>query len=359
MFLILVGTRAQLIKLAPVMQELENRYIPFKFILTGQHKETIDDLISCFNIRQPDDVLVENTESDSILKLAIWLFKATISSISKPYLKDNVSAIIVHGDTLSALFGALLGYIKKIPVAHIEAGLRSFNNLDPFPEEIIRLCVSRLASVHYCPGEWACRNLQPGRGTIVNTFENTLLDATFYAFENDKPENRDEKYAIVSIHRHENINNEKRLNYLIESMIRLSERIRIKFVLHPVTRKKLQSSAYMSRLNNSGSIELLERMDYIRFIRLLCGARVILTDGGSNQEEAFYLKIPCVLLRKHTERREGLGENVLLSGLDYNRIENFVRENIEADRKNPVNHFHVSKLIVDHLENYFSDTSNL
>lgn len=354
MLLVLIGTRAQLVKMAPVIQQLQRNNIPFRFVLTGQHKETMDDLVDCFGIKQPDLILVENTESDSHFKLLNWLLKATISVVGQSGLdRKNIQAVIVHGDTLSTLFGALFGYLKKIPVVHVEAGLRSFNKLDPFPEEIIRLCVSKLTSVHYCPGDWACQNLKNACGEVVNTEANTLMDATFFAIEQQQKKNQQENYAVVSIHRNENLNQGNRFVELIEMMNQLSKIVELKFVLHPVTRSKLEKTGLMEKLLNNDRVQLLDRMEYIEFIQLLNGARVLLTDGGSNQEETYYLNIPCVLLRHHTERQEGLGDNVLLSGLDYEKIEAYVRQSLENTNRKIVTRHDASQKIVQHLQDYF------
>ncbi len=356
MYLILVGTRAQLIKMAPVIREMAVRRLDYRFVLTGQHRETMEELISCFDLRSPDDVLVEGMESDSFLKLAIWLLRAGIAVFGKPYFNSrHTTAVIVHGDTLSTLFGAVMARLRGIPVVHVEAGLRSFNKLDPFPEEIIRIAVSRLARVHCCPGDWACNNLAGIRGIKVNSRENTLMDATYFATRETGFDSVNDRYAVVSIHRHENLSKAARFEQLIDCIISLSSLIDIRFVLHPVTRKKLQSSGKLAELEQVKSITLLERMDYISFVRLLYGARVLMTDGGSNQEEAHYLKIPCVLLRKHTERREGLDDNVLLSGLDDDRIRAFVIEHLDADRKAPEIEVRPSGLIVEKLESIFQD----
>ena len=348
----LVGTKAQLVKMAPVIKLMEQRKLPFKFVLTGQHTETLDDLIAAFGIRQPDDVLVDIGESDTRFKLFRWLVTASNAVGKRTYFREGAKAILVHGDTLSTLFGALVGKRYTIPVAHIEAGLRSYNYFHPFPEEIIRVLVSRLSSVHYSPGKWACNNLGGISGIIVDTQENTLLDSLRYAIENiNLADGGADDYAVVSMHRHENLSNRSRLEFLLEEVVQMSEAINVKFILHPVTRTTLAKTGLISKLEGAKNVTLSERMNYLEFISLLSCARFLVTDGGSNQEEASYMQLPCLLLRKHTERQEGLNQKVVISEYSAEVIREFVSKNSNSDqtRKYSLPNVSPASIIVDHL----------
>ncbi len=351
MLIILIGTKAQLVKMAPVIQVLEQQEIAFKFVLTGQHSETMDDLISSFCIRKPDDVLVDRGESDTSVKLLKWLILTFRAARKRKYFRQSPKALLVHGDTLSTLIGAMLGKLYRIPVAHIEAGLRSFNYFHPFPEEIVRLLVSRMAQYHYCPGEWACNNLNGRSGLIINTVHNTLLDSLNYANKMHMVYD-DGYFAVVSLHRNENLSNRKRFDFLMNQVVEVSKKIQLRFILHPVTRHRLNTTRWMQHIASQQGIELCERMDYVKFVALLSQSQFLITDGGSNQEEAFYMKIPCLLMRQHTERQEGIGSNVVLSHYNQEVIQNFVNNNLNYTKQEGINIAETispSDKIVDHL----------
>jgi len=353
MFIVLVGTKAQLVKMAPVIKCLDERKLPFKFVLTGQHAETMDDLIEGFGIRQADDILVGFGESDTKRKLLQWLVAAWKNAKKRSYLQQPATAILVHGDTLSTLLGALIGRSCRIPVAHIEAGLRSFNLFHPFPEEIIRLAVSRLSDIHYCPDEWSMDNLKNIRGEVINTGANTLLDSLRYAINLPSTKNTENTpYAVVSMHRHENLANSARLKFLIDQIIEISKSIKVVFILHPVTRTKLSENGLIELLRQQAGVELRERMDYPKFIALLSRANFLVSDGGSNQEEASYMQLPCLLLRKFTERQEGLDTNVVISHYNKDIISTFVHKHTEKTLRQPfVPEIFPTECIVNDLEN--------
>ncbi|WP_247709520.1 UDP-N-acetylglucosamine 2-epimerase [Guyparkeria sp. SB14A] len=220
------------------------------------------------------------------------------------------------------MLAATVGRLVGCQIAHVEAGLRSFDWRHPFPEELTRIVVSRLAGIAYCPGAWACGNLKPGRVGVVNTNANTILDALRYAVTKPAPPRirMDKSYAVVSVHRFENLQSNERMGIIIDTIEQLSKRVCVVLVLHPTTRKRLEETGEMERLASVTSIEMKPRMTYVPFMQLVSGARLVITDGGSNQEELSYLGVPTLLMRMATERQEGLGSNVVLSRFDSERI---------------------------------------
>lgn len=330
MILIPIGTKAQLIKMAPVLIALERRQIEFDFVLTGQHQETMDDLINGFTLPSPKYSLARIEEADTSTKLASWLLKVLCKHaiLSSSIQRKNYQYCLVHGDTMSTLVGAIIARRHGIKVAHVEAGLRSHNIFHPFPEEITRLLVSQLSTIFYCSGGTAIENVRKFRKNpdIVDIGDNTLLDSVRFTL-NKKPSDchlkTSDRYCVVSVHRFENISNVKRLRFITENILKFSKKIDVKFVLHAATRHKLQDNNLMSILENSENIELLPRMRYFEFIQLISGARFLVSDGGSNQEECSYLGIPCLLMRQKTEREEGLDSNVVLSEYDTKKIWDF------------------------------------
>lgn len=336
MILVPVGTKAQLIKMAPVMRAMGKQGVPYHFVLTGQHAETMDDLIQAFELPDPAYHLAPIEEANTSVKLASWLLKILKGNLTgaSPLAQHNYKLCLVHGDTMSTLVAALLAKRHGIPVAHVEAGLRSFNFFHPFPEEIVRLAVSRLSDIFYCAGDWAINNLAYLRNrnrTFVNIGQNTLLDSLLFAITKPQETKDQDRYAIISIHRFENLSNKPRFQFIIEQILKIQETIPLKFVLHPATREKLEAHQLRDKLESVG-IELVPRMDYVRFIALLNNAQFIMTDGGSNQEECYYLGLPCLIMRKTTERIEGIDQNTTIANYQASTIEKFMADALKHKR---------------------------
>lgn len=328
---IALGTKAQLIKTAPLMQMMQSKGIPYNYIFTGQHKKGVDELHDAFSLKKPDIVLYSGKDIVSLFSMLIWsarLLSKSIFARNRIFKGDRSGVVLVHGDTLTTLIGALMGRMAGLKVAHIEAGLRSSDFFHPFPEEITRVLTSYLADYFFCPGHWAIDNLNKRKGIKINTFENTLFDTLQAAVA--KMEDIDvnipkEKYCIVSIHRYENLLNKKRLNRIIEIVEDIALSCKVVFVLHPITEKKLNSYGLYGRLRENPAIELRGRYEYFRFIKLVYHSEFLVTDGGGNQEESFYMGKPCLLLRRKTERLEGLNRNVCLSKMDAAAIHSFLK----------------------------------
>jgi UDP-N-acetylglucosamine 2-epimerase (non-hydrolysing) len=334
--LVLVGTKAQFIKTAPVLRELDARGIGYRLVYTGQHSETFDILEQAFGTRAPDDVLVPAVEADTHGTFLLWslrYWRAVWRRVRSRAWK-GVRVGLVHGDTASTLFGAMAIRLAGADVGHIEAGLRSARLFEPFPEEIIRRLVSRMARWHYAPDADAARNLRRVRGEVIDTAGNTLRDALLMSLRRigDLPAaGGGGGYAIVSMHRSENLGSRSTFDMLLEAVLETARRLPVKFVLHPATRAKIQASGWLARLQAEPRVALLDRMDYPDFVRLLLGCRFLMTDGGSNQEEATMLGLPTLLLRRTTERMDGLHDNVVLSGLLPEAIRAFVDEHADRD----------------------------
>lgn len=334
-----VGTRAQLIKMAPVMQALEAKRAPYRLIFTGQHKATMGELLDEFAITTSPEYLYAGPEISGIGGM-LWWVPLILFRLIRRYRQIMLSfpegraLVLVHGDTFSTLIGALAGRLCRSRVVHIESGLRSFNWLHPFPEELTRLAVFRLSDVAMCPGGWAMRNMEGRSLTRVDTKENTLLDAVRYALsaENAIPTSRRRVYCVASIHRFENIFRRSRLTRIVELLELVSERCPVVFVLHPATEKRLGKYALRERISGNPRIELVPRMTYIPFVQLIAKANFVVTDGGSNQEELSYFGIPTLLMRAATERREGLGDTVTIANYDVDAVRAFLKRQQDDGR---------------------------
>lgn len=332
---VLIGTKAQYIKTAPILRELDRRHIAYQLIYTGQHSETFELLEAAFGTRPADDVLVPDFEAATHGRFATWSARYWVAVLRRLFggRWRDTRVGLVHGDTASTLFGAIALRLAGAQVGHVEAGLRSSRLFEPFPEEIVRRLVSRLSRLHFAPDRQAMANLRNVGGIHVDTGGNTLRDALAMALRRMPTlpgDGGEGGYGVVSIHRNENLSQPATFGLLMEEVLSAAERLPLKFVLHPATRARIADSGWLPRLERQPGLQLLERMDYPDFIAMLLGSCFLLTDGGSNQEEAAMLGLPTLLLRRATERHDGLGDNVTLSGLDRDVIRAFVARHAHA-----------------------------
>lgn len=360
-----IGTRAQLIKTAPVMRECARRGLPYNFIFLAQHKNTIHEMIEMFGIKRPDRILGDyGSDITSSLVLMKWLvdvFREGMSDLRGLFRDDREGVVVVHGDALPVLIGAIFARLAGLKVAHVEAGLRSFNYGHPFPEELIRVLTWKLGLVdhYFCPNDWAMRNVAVYPGTKYNTRLNTLIDSLRMALDSNgagsaHPEIPDGRYAIATLHRFETISSRENMLNAFNILDSISRELEVLFILHPPTERAMIDHGLYPVITRNPRIHLRPRYKYFDFIRLLKGSELLISDGGSNQEECYYLGHPCLLLRNATERTEGIGENVLLSQFDNARIEHFLNHYNEFRREEAKADWGPSRSIVDVLEGYAS-----
>jgi len=315
----IIGTRAQLIKVAPVLRLAVELRLPHKVWFTGQHRESIDDLIGDFKLTSTILMPAKRRERSSIGRLLTWMPSAFFDC--GRYLRGvttferSAPLVVVHGDTLSTLIGALAGRRAGASIVHMESGLSSMRLLDPFPEEILRRLTFRLTRYALCPNaEATLRMRRQGRSEVVDTGDNTMLDCVRYAIEENKSTigRNDGRYFVASIHRFENIYRTSYLSRIVDDIIAASADGTVYFVLHPPTERKLRKSGLLQRLQQASGVKLEPRIPFTRFLALIAGARGVFSDGGSNQEELSYLGVPTVLFRERSERPDGFGANVVL-----------------------------------------------
>ncbi|QWP78645.1 UDP-N-acetylglucosamine 2-epimerase [Lysobacter sp. K5869] len=323
-----VGTRAQLIKVAPVIVACESRAARVRLLMTGQHKETMQDLIQEFGIRTVPEDAVELQERATVMSLLRWLPAAWLGvkrKLSGYSAEGGDWIVVVHGDTLSTLIGAAAARVTGLPCAHVESGLTSGKLLDPFPEEISRRLVFRFADLALCPDEASLEFMRRRHGArAVGTGGNTIVDAVKIVSPRVGPD-LERKYLVASLHRFQNIYQQARLSELVDLLVRLSDCYEVHFVLHPATRKRLEDSALRAKLEAAPGIRLSPRLGYGAFLRLVAGASCVLTDGGSNQEELAVLGVPTLIMRAHTERSDGLGQNACMEGAAPGGVFEFIR----------------------------------
>jgi len=328
-----IGTRAQLFKMAPIMLECEKRRLDWRWVYTAQHRDTIQETLDTFGLPKPAYTVVYwDTEAKTMGKIWKWFLKMLLAlPRSKKILggytgKQHI--VLTHGDTLTTWLAALMGRLTRTKVMHVEAGLRSFNIRKPFPEEINRLITFRLANYYACPGQWAVNNLRKYKGEKINTGENTQIDTITYGLKNaDKSDYKipKSKYVVASIHRYENIFKEERFSEIVDRLEQITQKFPIYLVQHPATKEQLEKLPVIKeRIINNQKIHLLPRLEYLPFIKLIKNSEFVITDGGGNQEELYHMGKPTLLFRDETERQEGLGVTAVISRLDANIISDFV-----------------------------------
>lgn len=336
----IVGTRAQLIKVAPVLVACEGASLKTRLLMTGQHEETMQDLIMEFGIKTRQEAAIPASERSTISSLIKWIPSAT-SGVFR-CLKDACTYpggtnVIVHGDTLSTVIGAVCGKRVGAQVVHLESGLTSRRIFDPFPEELTRRVVFRLTDAALCPSSDSAEYMRAGyRCQVIDTGGNTIIDAVRLVGADPRARDRSSPYIVASLHRFQNLYDGKRFRQLIGILENLAELMTVHFVLHPATSKKLHSSGLYGRLSRSQNIRLTPRMGYGDFLKLAAGAVGVLTDGGSNQEELATLGIPTIVMRKSTERTDGFGRNIIMEEGVQEGVPKFVeRGGLEALRCEP------------------------
>jgi len=361
---VFIGTKAQFIKTAPLMMEMTRRGMPYHLIETGQHVALTTDLTEEFGLRKADTHLrTESTNIATIGQATRWTSKTLLHLLSSPksitgeiFRGQRKGLCVIHGDTLTTLFSLLYAKRCGIPVAHVEAGLRSYHFFDPFPEELIRLAVMRYSDILFAPSDWAMENLsRMGYGVkSINVRGNTVVDTIRFARARHSGTDRpDEPYAVVTIHRVETLYSSARINTIVTFLEEIARQRRVLFVLHEPTRKQLERLDLLGRLQRNGRIDMMPLQPYLKFLDLLAGAEFAVTDGGSIQEECYSLNIPCLIMRAKTERMEGLGENAILAGFSRERFVDFLGALPGLRRRGAVDEgLSPSSIIVDHLERH-------
>ncbi|MGD9780907.1 MAG: non-hydrolyzing UDP-N-acetylglucosamine 2-epimerase [Kiritimatiellia bacterium] len=313
----IVGARPQFIKAAAVSRALRKSFHEV-LVHTGQHYDGnmsqvfFDEL----DIPRPDYDLGIGSGGHGAQTGAM------LAAIEEILLKEKPDRVLVYGDTNSTLAGALAAVKLHIPVAHVEAGLRSFNRR--MPEEINRVLTDHVADLLFCPSETAVAHLAAeGICKGVHRVGDVMFEALMHAASAAKRTSDalarwslvPGAYALATIHRAENTDDPDRLARVVEALGEVSRRLPVVFPVHPRTRGKLRS------LPVPGDLRLVEPQGYLDMVRLESEAAVVLTDSGGVQKEAYWLRVPCVTLREETEWVETVqqGWNVL-AGCDRERI---------------------------------------
>jgi len=336
--LVLFGTRPEVIKLAPVIKELkaQAQYFETVTVSTGQHTDLLVPFLKIFRIEPDFDLQVmsaDQTPSDVCARV--------MSALDKILIEEKPDVVLVQGDTSSALAGAMAAFHRKIPVGHVEAGLRSGNPLSPFPEEMNRRLISQIAKFHFAATEHNCETLISEGFSPENIFVtgNPVVDSLRSVLSDFEPgeqiksllsQTEGTKRILLTTHRRENFGevmtgNLKVLRHFVEE----NSDICLLFPVHP---NPAVRSATREILSSHPRIHLIDPLDYADFVHLLANAWLIVSDSGGVQEEAPSLGKPLLVLRENTERPEALWSGVAkLVGNDPREFARMLEENYADD----------------------------
>lgn len=359
MILVVFGTTGELIKLAPVLVRLQERGHPFRLVTTGQQVTQIPPFLDQFRLPQPEVWLGRGAGGRDLATsrdIPGWLagvtgaFLRRRASIRRDLLAGpGRPLVLVHGDTMTTVLGAAMGRSLRVPVAHIEGGLRSGDLRHPFPEELNRRVTSRVADIHYAPGAWAASNI--GRGIVVDTRSNTIRDSLELVPHDLEPaiELPEVPFGIVSLHRFELLRSHALLKRSLEILSDAARERPMLFVDHPVTMAAIERYG-LQRLFDGTEFVRMPRLRFFDFVQLERRCAFVVTDSGGSHQECYYLDQPCLVHRKRTEWLEGLGENIILSRLDPAILQDFLADPTIHRRQRPLPTDSPGDIIVDDLE---------
>ena len=321
------GTTGELIKLAPVLRRLHERGADTLTLCTGQQVEQIPTLLDDLELPQPEIWLGHGSGGHDLERtrnLPAWFSEVTRSFIrARRGVRERYASastqplLLIHGDTMTTVLGALMGRSMRVPVAHIEAGMRSGDWRNPFPEELDRLAAARLARIHFAPGAHAAANLRAMkvRGEIVDTGANTIRDALELVPAGAPAiELPSEPFGLASLHRSELLGSREAMTGILELLREASRRTPILFIDHPVTVAAIDRHRLTSLFDER--LRRVQRQRYFRFIALLKASSFLVTDSGGSQQECAQLGHPCLVHRAVTEHPDGLDGPVVLSRMD-------------------------------------------
>jgi UDP-N-acetylglucosamine 2-epimerase (non-hydrolysing) len=325
--LLIFGTRPEAIKLCPVIRSLREHNSKFdvKVCVTAQHREMLDQVLEAFQVKPDYDL--------DLMLPGQTLFQSTSRILAglEPVLRNEKPAMaIVQGDTTTTLCGALASFYARVPLAHVEAGLRTHDLAQPFPEEMNRVLATRLTALHFAATEMAAENLRaegvPAQSIAVTG--NTGIDAVLYVRESlergalngrDWPElDASKKLIVVTAHRRESFGDG--FERICRALARIADRddVQLVYPVHPNPNVQDPVQRYLSEHAN---VRLIEPQSYIPFVDLMRRAYLLITDSGGIQEEGPSLGKPILVLREKTERPEAvMAGTVKLVGTDEERI---------------------------------------
>lgn len=360
------GTRPEGIKMVPVVQALNKAEgIKNIFVNTGQHREMLDQVLELFDL-EPDYDLEIMKENQTLEELTGRL----LNKLSPIIAQEKPDIVLVHGDTTTTFVGAYSAFLNQIPVGHVEAGLRTNNIYSPFPEEINRQMVSRLATYHFAPTDRNKENLLKENigGEQIEVVGNTVIDVllqisqreSHLSEELESIFSRGKKAILLTSHRRENLDEMEAVFRAINRIVEDNDDVQVVFPVHK--NPKVRDKAF-NEIGGNKDIHLIEPLEYEQFIQVMDKAYLVISDSGGIQEEAPGLGKPVLVTRNTTERPEGVEAGTLkLVGTDeelivqecQNLLINEIAYNKMKEIKNPFGQGDTAEQIVKSIKKSLS-----
>ncbi|PRX35665.1 UDP-N-acetylglucosamine 2-epimerase [Orenia metallireducens] len=333
------GTRPEAIKMAPVIKELEKREeIESVVTVTAQHREMLDQVLTLFNIRADYDLDIMKA-GQSLSEITARILKG----LEEIIIKEKPDLVLVHGDTTTSFVAALASFYQQVSIAHIEAGLRSYDRYSPYPEEVNRHLIGGLANFHFAPTYGAKENLLRENISEENIYisGNTVIDSLLsvvdegYSFDNKQLNQIDfnnKKVILLTTHRRENLTGGLRNIFnAVYDLTLANPELEFIFPMHLNPRVREVANDILGGLER---VHLIEPLSYKEFANLMAKVYLIMTDSGGIQEEAPSLGKPVLVLRDTTERPEAIAAGtVKLIGTEKDTINYVVNSLINNEEK--------------------------
>ncbi|MEO0293114.1 MAG: UDP-N-acetylglucosamine 2-epimerase (non-hydrolyzing) [candidate division WOR-3 bacterium] len=361
---LLVGTRPDAIKMAPLAMVLKKTRVFSPFVIaSAQHRELLDQVIHLFGLKVDVDFNLMKEDQD-----LFYITGSLLKKMKNILEKENLDLLLVQGDTTTSFVAALSAFYKKIPIGHIEAGLRTFDKYQPFPEEINRIFIDNISDLLFAPTDWAKENLIKSGIPIDKIYVtgNTGIDALFWVIKNTKPDKKIEelvenkkKVILFTCHRRESFGSP--MEEIFEAVREIAKRkdTLIVYPVHPNPNVKEKAKRILGGVSN---IKLIKPLSYENLAFLLSKAYLALTDSGGIQEEAPSFGVPVFVLRNKTERPEGIECGVAkLLGTNKHKILEEVTKILDNEeerkkmskKKNPYGDGKASVRILKILKEFF------
>lgn len=367
--LVVFGTRPEVIKLAPIILELRKQPDKYNVIVcnTEQQKELSNQTLNYFGLKA--DINLDCMRPNQPLA---EIQSRILLSLEKVFSENKIDATIVQGDTMTVLTGALVSFYHKVPVFHVEAGLRSYDIYEPFPEEVMRQMTSRVTQLHFAPTEKNKQALlkEGIDECMITVTGNTVIDALSCLsdevieqsanFFKEKNINIDDKLVLITAHRREN--HGERLDKIIQAIYDLAVKYHDHTFIIPVHPNPNVKDKIHEKLSELKNVHLLTPLDYPYLVYLQKNAKLILTDSGGIQEEAPTFGCPTLVMRYETERQEGIEAGVsTLVGANYEKIILLSEKVLSQDKaltrltvQNPYGNGKSSQIIEKLIRNFFN-----
>jgi UDP-N-acetylglucosamine 2-epimerase (non-hydrolysing) len=360
-----LGTRPEAIKLAPVIQAFQQADdVRTRVVLTGQHREMVSQVMDLFGLAADRDLALM-TPKQTLTHVTC----AALQGLKQEFLDFRPELVLVQGDTTTAFASALAAFYEQIPVGHVEAGLRTDDIFDPYPEEANRRLISQLALLHFAPTHVSAKNLAAS-GVVGQTITtgNTVIDALLLMAQKAPPfqlpglDFEKQRVILATVHRRENWGD--RLQDIGRGFLAVLEHFPDTALLLPLHRNPTVREPLQALLGNHPRAFLTEPLDYDRLVAAMRGATLLLTDSGGLQEEAPALGKPVLVLRRTTERPEavdaGTAKLIGTDSADILRETSLLLENQEAydamaRAHNPFGDGHASARILEACRSFLNE----